>query len=97
MWIYCKTVDDPKKVGELICKFYFVQGIDKKKPRIWNDKTEDGCWVIKTDCVNEIAAMIYRAGNEVVVIEIDDRCAADVIESLIIKYGFDNVKWLLAK
>ena len=41
--------------------------------------------------------MIYRIGSEIVVIEIDDDCASNVIEPLMKKYGFDNVKWLLSK
>ena len=41
--------------------------------------------------------MIYRIGSEIIVIEIDEDCASNVIEPLMKKYGFGNVKWLLSK
>jgi len=95
VWVYCKTVDAPKKVGEYICEANFGQVTDDLKSHVKKYESEDDCWLIETDPSNETSAMIYRIGNEVVVIEIDESCASNVIEPLMSKYGFDNVKWLL--
>jgi hypothetical protein len=38
---------------------------------------------------------VYRIGDTVVLSEIDNDFAPNVIAPLITKYGFDNVKWLV--
>lgn len=92
--IYCNTSDDPKNVGKLLCRANSVQ--DKNENDSWGvNKSEDDCWIVETKCNPSAAAMIYRIGNEVICIEVDNNCAPKVIETLIEKYGFDNVKWLL--
>ena len=95
--IYCKTVDDPKEVAGYVCKSNISEENSETKSRVINDGTEDDCWIIEREYSDETSAMIYRIGSEVVVIEIDENCASNVIEPLIKKYGFDNVKWLLIK
>jgi hypothetical protein len=95
--IYCKTVDDPKEVVGYVCKSNFGEKNSETKSRVINDGSEDDCWIIETDRQNETSAMIYRISHEIVVIEIDDNCASNVIEPLMKKYGFDNIKWLLTK
>ena len=95
IWIYCKTVDDPKEVGNFICKSNFGEVTNESKSNIIISECEKNCWLIKTSWQNETAAMIYRIEHEIVVIELEDICAPNVIESLMKKYGFDNVKWLL--
>lgn len=97
IWVYCKTVDNPKDVGKYICRSNSSQDFSEKKSRIVKDRNEDDCWLIECDGQNETSAMIYRIGREIVVIEIDDNCGSNVIEPLMKKYGFDNVKWLLTK
>ena len=97
IWIYCKTFDDPKVVGDYVCKSNFGQENSENKSQVMKDESEDDCWIIETDQRNETSAMIYRISNEIIVIEIDDNCASNVIEPLMKKYGFDNVKWLLPK
>ena len=97
IWVYCKTTDDPKEVGGYICKSNFGKEYNGKKSRIAKDESEDECWIIETDPQNETSAMIYRIGHEIVVTEIDASCASNVIEPLMKKHGFDNIKWLLAK
>ena len=94
IFVYCKTVDDPKEVAEYVCKSNFSEENNETNPRVLNDESEDDCWIIENDQLNETSAMIYRIGSEIVVIEIDDKCASNVIEPLMKKYGFDNVKWL---
>ena len=94
--IYCKTSDGPKNVGKLLCRTNSVQ--DKNENYSWIvNKTEDDSWIIETNCNQSPDGIIYRIGNEVVCIEVDDNCAPKVIEPLIEKYGFDNIKWLLTQ
>ena len=98
VWVYCKTGDDPKIVGDYVCKSNFGQDSENKSQVINEDENEDDCWLIQSEHPNsETSAMIYRIGSEIVVIEMDDNCASNVIEPLMKKYGFDNVKWLLSK
>ena len=97
VWIYCKTTDDPKKVGEYICKSNFNQDTRTKNPPVLKDEGEDDCWIIKTHSDDKASAMIYRIRHDVLVIEIDEECVVNVLEPLMTRYGFDNLKWLLTK
>lgn len=97
VWIYCKTTDDPKEVGEYICKSNFNQEDNDLELYITKDANEEDCWLLETNLKKETSAMVYRISNEITVIEIDDDCATNVIEPLMKKYGFANVKWLLTK
>jgi hypothetical protein len=97
MWVYCQTTDDPKEVGEYICDSNFVEECKDKKSRIFKDESEDGCWLIQTYPRNETSAIIYRVGQNIIGIEIDDNCAVNVIEPLMKKYGFTNIRWLTTK
>ena len=51
----------------------------------------------ETDDPDETSALTYRVGNEIVAIELDENCASNVIEPLMKKYGFENIKWLVTK
>jgi hypothetical protein len=91
--IYCKTFDGSKKVGELICK----ANSEEKTEWLLKDECEEDSWIIETNCKKSPNAMVYSISNSVVVIEADDECASMVIEPLMGKYGFENVKWLSYK
>ena len=95
--IYCKTVDAPKEVADYVCKSNFGVENSEKKSQVINDGSEDDCWIIETDDTNETSALTYRVGNEIVAIELDENCASNVIEPLMKKYGFENIKWLVTK
>jgi len=97
IWVYCKTTDKPKEVGQYICKTNFSRGDDQTESKVIKDEIEEDCWLIQTNSQNETSAMVYKIGNEVVALEIDDDCAINVIEPLMKKYGFANVKWLVTK
>jgi len=61
------------------------------------NESDDDSWVIETGCNKSATAIVYRIREDVVCIEVDDYCASNVIEPLMKKYGFENVKWLLTK
>ena len=86
-------------VADYVCESNFSQENIESKLKVINEsENEDDCWIIQTEHPNsETSAMIYRIGTEIVCIEIDDNCASNVIEPLLKKYGFNNVKWLLTK
>jgi hypothetical protein len=89
IWVYVKTKDDPKAVGDVVCSFNFTQG---KHP-------EPGYWVIKGKyaALKDLSEIgdVYRIGDTVVFSEIDDDLAPDFLDPLLAKYGFDNVKWIV--
>jgi hypothetical protein len=84
-------------VGENICKSYSNRVDNEFELCFTKDENEEDCWLLETNTKNETSAMVYRISPEIVVIEIDDDCATNVIEPLMKKYGFANVKWLLTK
>ncbi len=96
IFVYCKTVDDPKTVGEYICKSNF-NSKGSKDSQVLKDSVEEDCWLIESSSQTEMSGMIYRIGDEIVGVEIDEDCAVNVVEPLMKKYGFDKVKWLSIK
>ncbi len=97
IWIYCKTTDSPKEVGENICKSYSNLEDNEFELCVTKDENEEDCWLLETNLKHETSAMVYRISDEIVVIEIDDDCATNVIELLMKKHGFANVKWIETK
>ena len=98
VWVYCKTDDDPKIVADYVCRDNFGELNSENQPQIIKDENEDDCWIIQSDNPqNETTAIIYQIGPEIVAIEIDENCASNVIEPLMKKYGFNNVRWLSTK
>jgi hypothetical protein len=97
IWIYCQTTDSPKEVGCYICESTVSRDDNDFELQVKKDGNEEDCWLLETDTKNETISMVYRISDEIVVIEIDDDCATNIIETLMKKYGFANVKWLLTK
>jgi hypothetical protein len=103
IWFYVKTNDDPKDVGQVVCGFNFTQGEHPEDKYSWIievGKDEPDYWEIKGKYAPlkdlPIIAIVYRIGDTVVFSEIDDELAPSFIDPLITKYGFDNVKWIVA-
>ncbi|PVX23497.1 MAG: hypothetical protein CW716_12100 [Candidatus Bathyarchaeum sp.] len=96
VFIYCRTSDDLKQVGQFLCRANSVTGNNSDNSWVVNE-SDDDCWVIATTCNLSTAGMLSRVRDDVICIEVDDDCAPKVIEPLIKKYGFDNLKWLLTK
>ena len=91
MFVYCKTENSPNTVGETICRANFVKNSD----RSWFIRDEGDSCVIEATSNGHCVAVVYCVGDSVVGIEIDDNCVSEVVEPLIEKYSFENVKWLL--
>jgi hypothetical protein len=103
IWFYVKTRDNPKTVAETVGKFNFYQGEHPEDKYSWitePGKGEGEYWEIKGkyDPLKDLTliALAYRTGDTVVLAEVDDSLAANFLDPLLEKYGFDNVKWIVA-
>lgn len=103
IWFYVKTNDAPQVVGQVVCDFNFTQGEHPEDKYYWviePRRDELGYWEIKGKYAPlkdvSIIALVYRIGDTVALCEIDDEIAPNFINPLITKYGFDNVKWIVA-
>lgn len=102
IWFYVKTTDEPKTVGEIVCAFNYAEGIHPQDKYSWilqEGRDEPGYWEIRGKYaglkdMTEIG-IVYRIGDTVVISEIDNNLAPNVIDPLITKYGYDNVKWIV--
>jgi len=91
VYIYIKTSDNIKHVKQTLCRTIYVN-INNGQ---WKaNEVEDNC-LAETRKGQPLTAVIYRCGNEVICIEVDESCAAKIIEALMQNYGFGNIKWLL--
>ena len=102
IWFYVKTNDNPTSVGQVICDFNFIQGEhpeDQYSYIMEKGKGETEYWEIKSKYADRkempLVALVYRAGDTVVVSEVADDLAPNFIDPLLEKYGFDNVKWIV--
>ena len=93
MFVYCSTKDSPMTVGELICR---ANSLGENK-HSWLIKGEGDSCFIEAASNGHCVAVVYCVGDSVVGVEIDNDCASNVVEPLIEKYNFENVKWLLSK
>jgi hypothetical protein len=78
-------------VGEAICRANFIG----ERRHSWVVDGDGGSCSIETD--SKACSVVYLIGDSVVGVEADDQCASRVIEPLIEIYGFEKVKWLVAK
>jgi len=102
IWFYVKTNDNPTTVGQVICDFNFIQGEhpeDQYSYIMEKGKGETEYWEIKSKYADRkempLVALVYRAGDTVVVSEVADDLAPNFIDPLLEKYGFENVKWIV--
>jgi len=91
LFVYCNTKDSPRTVGEVVCRANFVEDSGTS----WIISDEGEACIIKTSSKDHCVAVVYCVSDSVVGIEIDDNCASKVVEPLIKKYNFENVKWLI--
>ena len=104
IWFYVKTSDEPQVVGEVVCAHNFFQGQHPEDQYSWvieKGSDESNYWALRGKYaglkdLTEIG-IVYRIGDTVVVSEIDNDLTPNVIDPLISKYGFDNVKWIVVQ
>ena len=102
LFFYVKTLDTPKNVGQIVCDDNSITGEHPGDEYSWImeiDRNKSDYWKIRgkysnLDDLTQIAN-VYRIGDTIVLGEIDNALVSNFVNSLIEKYGFDNVKWLL--
>jgi len=100
---FVKTVDDPKTVAEIVCAFNYYQGEHPEDKYSWvtePKKTgEEEYWEIKGKYAPlkdlSLIGLAYRTGDTVVLSEVNDDLAANFLNPLLEKYGFDSIKWIV--
>ncbi len=100
---YVKTTDNPKTVSDIVCNFNFYQGEHPEDKYSWiaEPKKEDGeeYWEIKGKYAPlkdlTLIGLAYRAGDTVVLSDVNDDLAENFLDPLLQKYGFDNIKWIV--
>jgi hypothetical protein len=91
--VCCKTLGGSKKVAELICKV----NSGGKTRWLLRGECEENSWVIETNCKESPDVMVSQVSSSVVVIEVDEECAPNILDPLMAHYGFENIKWLTYK
>jgi hypothetical protein len=105
IWLYVKTSENPQTVGQTVCDFNFYQGEHPEDKYTWiiqrgKDPGEEYYEIKgKYDPLKDLTliGLAYRAGDTVVLSEIDDDLAANFLDPLLERYGFDNVKWIVVQ
>lgn len=104
MWFCVKTTDTPKRVGDVVCAFNVFEDKHPKGKYSWVTEqgkgSEDEYWQIKSkyEELKELTnvALVYKTGDTVVLAEVDDNFVPNFLDPLLEKYGFDNIKWVVA-
>lgn len=101
-----KTDVSPRLVGQIVCESNFYQGEHPEDKYSWiiqlgkSTKTEGEYWEIKGKYAPlkdlTLIALVYRAGDTVMLSEIEDSLMLNFLKPLLEKYGFDSVKWIVA-
>jgi hypothetical protein len=103
LWFYVKTDESPKQVGDVVCAFNYTRGEHPEDEYSWvmEEKKEEGevYWEIKSK-YKELKELVlvgwtYKAGDTVVLAEIEDEFVANFLDPLLEKYGFDRLKWIV--
>ncbi len=103
IWFYVKTIDDPKTVGDAVCAYNTFEDKHPEGKYTWSmmkGAGEEEFWQIegRWEAFPDLAdiALIYRAGDAVVVGEVKDDLVPNFMDPLLQKYGIDNVRWIVA-
>ncbi|MFB3888534.1 MAG: hypothetical protein ACE14S_03520 [Candidatus Bathyarchaeia archaeon] len=104
LWFYVKTTDTPKAVAEMVCAYNIFQDAHPKGRYSWVTEQgkgeEEEYWQINSRYEGlkdeTFVALAYRTGDTVVLAEVHDDFVPNFLDPLLEKYGFDNVKWIVA-
>jgi hypothetical protein len=103
IWFCVKTSQAPSEVAEVVCQFNIFEEETLAGVCVWTVKKGEGVeeyWQIlsKHERQNDVScvALVYREGDTVVLGEVADKVLPNFLAPLLAKYGFDNVKWIVA-
>ncbi len=92
-------------MGDVVCAVNFFQDDHPKGKYSWiieqgKDESEGEYWEIKSKYEDlkdtAVVALVYRSGDAVVLGEVYDDFVPNFMDPLLEKYGFDNVKCIVA-
>jgi hypothetical protein len=103
IWFCVKTNQTPDIVAQVICVF---NTFDEETPdckSVWTVEKGEGVeeyWKIisKYEHKQEVScvSLVYREGDTVVLGEVANEVLPNFLAPLLAKYGFDNLKWIVA-
>ena len=103
IWFCVKTAQPPITVAEVICAFNKFEEETSSDECVWiieKGKGIEEYWQILSKCEQQKAvccvALVYQEGDTVVLGEVTDEVLPNFLAPLLAKYGFDNVKWIVA-
>lgn len=103
IWFCVKTDETLDTVAKVITTFNNVDEETQKGKWTWSIDKGTGpeeYWKInsKFELENEAScvALVYREGDTVVLGEVPDEVLPNFLAPLLAKYGFDQVKWIVA-
>jgi len=103
IWFCVKTAQTPIVVAEVVCAFNTFEEETPNGKYVWVVKKGKGTeeyWQIlsKYEKIKDdvCVALVYREGDTVVLGEVADEILPNFLAPLLAKYGFDNVKWIVA-
>jgi hypothetical protein len=103
IWFCVKTAQTPDTVAEVVCAFNtFDEGTPKGKC-VWiieKGKGTEEYWQIQSKYEHQkdvsCVALVYQEGDTVVLGEVADEVLPNFLAPLLTRYGFDNIKWIVA-
>ena len=103
IWFYVKTNDTPKTVGDVVCAFNVFEDAHPKGKYSWQTvaiKGEPDSWQIMSNYEDikdlVFVALVYRAGDVVVLGDVDDSFVSNFLDPLLEKYGIDRIRWIVS-
>jgi len=103
IWFCVKTAQTPNTVAEAVSAFNTFEEDTPDGKCVWiieKGKGEEEYWQIlsKKEIIKDpvCVALVYQEGDTVVLGEVADEVLPNFLAPLLAKYGFDNVKWIVA-
>jgi hypothetical protein len=103
IWFCVKTGQTPNIVAEVVSAFNTFEEDTPNSKCVWvveKGKGEEEYWQIlsKYEKLKDVVcvALVYQEGDTVVLGEVADEVLPNFLAPLLAKYGFDNVKWIVA-
>ena len=103
IWFCVKTAQTPSAVAKVVCAFNTFEEETHNGKCVWvveKGKGIEEYWQIlsKYEKIKDVVcvALVYREGDTVVLGEVADEVLPNFLAPLLAKYGFDNVKWIVA-
>ncbi|NLE03211.1 MAG: hypothetical protein GX638_00210 [Crenarchaeota archaeon] len=103
IWFCVKTDMAVDGVAQVVVDFNTFDEVTAKGRCVWSIQKGKGVeeyWQITSKYEQEptasCVALVYREGDTVVLGEVADEILPNFMAPLLTKYGFDNVKWIVA-